>query len=44
MRQFIESLLAFQLITGRCSPVFKIKNKLVRVAVFAAFFICIFAY
>ena len=44
MKQFIQSLLLFQFITGRFSPVSKVQNKQVRVAAFAAIFTALFAY
>ena len=44
MRQFIESLLIFQVVTGRFSPVLKVKSKPARVAIFAAIFTALFAF
>jgi len=44
MKQFIESLLLFQFITGRFSPVVKVKSKPVRAAIFASFWLVVFAY
>ena len=38
MKQFIVSLLVYQIATGRFSPVVKVQNKLARVAIFAAIF------
>ena len=44
MKQFIQSLIVFQVVTGRYSPVLKVKNKVVRVAIFAAIYILLASY
>ena len=44
MKQFIVSLLVYQFATGRYSPVVKVQNKMVRVAIFAAIFFLLAGY
>lgn len=44
MRQFLESLLLFQIITGQKCPIMKIENKLVRVVILTGLFALLFAY
>lgn len=44
MRQFIESLLLFQFITGRYSPVVKVKSKPMRVAIYGGIFLTLFIF
>jgi len=44
MRQFLESLIAFQVLTSPYFPVMKIKIKALRVSILAALFSLLFAY
>ena len=44
MKQFLESLFLFQLITSSSSPVMKISNKALRVLIFSGIFSLLFAY
>ena len=44
MKQLIENLILFQFITGRYSPVMKVKDKKLRVGLYLVIFLLMTAY